>query len=180
MVFSDFELGGAIASSPVKISDNVVIIKGYCCGAASHLRVSRDISSAQRSRVPWRAPPASHVEVMVAIRSSTLALIVALAVGGAAQAEAVRPAAAPRLSLAPAKALDLTAPGLPVLYSRAPTPLPPGVARTSVEGKVAGDAQLGAGLLCGLKPNADESGAGRARGYDPDGKFVGAKLAFSF
>jgi hypothetical protein len=39
---------------------------------------------------------------------------------------------------------------------------------------------LGAGLLCGLKPNADDSGAGRARGYDPDGKFVGAKLAFSF
>jgi hypothetical protein len=108
-----------------------------------------------------------------------LALFAALALGGVAQAE-VRPAAAPKLSLAPAKALDLTAPGLPVLYSRAPTPLPPGVARTSVEGKVAGDAQFGAGLLCGLKPNADDSGAGRARGYDPDGKFVGAKLAFSF
>jgi hypothetical protein len=120
---------------------------------------------------------------MVAFRLSALALTAALALGGAAQAEAVRPAVAPRLSLAPAqsmaKPLDLTSPGLPVLYSRAPTPLPPGVARTSVEGK-AGDAQLGAGLLCGLKPNADESGAGRARGYDPDGKFVGAKLAFSF
>ena len=116
---------------------------------------------------------------MVALRPAALALI-AFAVAGVAHAEAPPPAVATRLSLAPAKPLDLTAPGLPVLYSRAPTPLPPGVARTSVEGKVAGDAMLGAGLLCGLKPNADDSGAGRARGYDPDGKFVGAKLAFSF
>jgi len=118
---------------------------------------------------------------MVALRRSALALAAALAsAGGAASAEVAAPAAAPRLALAPARPLDLAAPGLPVLYSRAPTPLPPGVAQTSVEGKVAGDARLGAGLLCGLKPNADDSGAGRARGYDPDGKFVGAKLAFSF
>ena len=114
------------------------------------------------------------------LHPAALALIAAFALAGAARAEVAAPAAAPRLSLAPAKPLNLTAPGLPVLYSRAPAPLPPGVARTSVEGKVAGDALLGAGLLCGLKPNADESGAGRARGYDPDGKFVGAKLAFSF
>lgn len=119
---------------------------------------------------------------MVALRRSALALAAALALapGGMASAEVAAPAAAPRLALAPARPLDLAAPGLPVLYSRAPAPLPPGVARTSVEGKVAGDALLGAGLLCGLKPNADDSGAGRARGYDPDGKFVGAKLAFSF
>jgi hypothetical protein len=114
------------------------------------------------------------------LRPALFALVAAVALAGTAQAEVAAPAAAPRLSLAPARPLDLTAPGLPVLYSRAPTPLPPGVARTSVEGKVAGDALLGAGLLCGLKPNADDSGAGRARGYDPDGKFVGAKLAFSF
>ncbi|MFZ0270001.1 hypothetical protein [Caulobacter sp.] len=114
---------------------------------------------------------------MPAVRLSALALTAALALGGVASAEAVRPS--PRLSLAPTKPLDLTAPGLPVLYSRAPTPLPPGVARTSVEGK-AGDAMLGAGLLCGLKPNADDSSAGRARGYDPDGKFVGAKVGFRF
>jgi hypothetical protein len=119
---------------------------------------------------------------MVALRLSALALIAAvLADPGAALAEtrAVKATPAPRLSLAPAKPLDLTAPGLPVLYSRAPTPLPPGVARTSVEGK-AGDALLGAGLLCGLKPNADDSSAGRARGYDPDGKFVGARVGFRF
>jgi hypothetical protein len=118
---------------------------------------------------------------MIDLRLAILVPALALSALGAngAWAETVRPVATPRLSPIPAKPLDLTAPGLPVLYSRAPTPLPPGVARTSVEGK-AGDAMLGAGLLCGLKPNADESGAGRARGYDPDGKFVGAKLAFSF
>lgn len=115
---------------------------------------------------------------MVDLRLRILILAAAGALSaGAAQAQAVSGKA---LSLTqPAKPLNLTAPGLPVLYSRAPTPLPPGVARTSVEGK-AGDAMLGAGLLCGLQPNADDSGAGRARGYDPDGKFVGAKLAFSF
>ncbi len=114
---------------------------------------------------------------MVALRLSALVLTAALAFGSAASAEAVR--TSPKLSLAPAKPLDLTAPGLPVLYSRAPTPLPAGVARTAVEGK-AGEAMLGAGLLCGIQPNADTSGAGRARGYDPDGKFVGGKLAFRF
>lgn len=106
-------------------------------------------------------------------------MIVAIAFGGAFAGAAQAETSPPKLSLAPTRPLDLKAPGLPVLYSRAPTPLPAGVARTSVEGK-AGDALLGAGLLCGLQPNADESGAGRARGYDPDGKFVGAKLGFRF
>ena len=116
---------------------------------------------------------------MVVLRLSALALAAVIALGGVASAEAVPPS--PKLALAPAKPLNLTAPGLPVLYSRAPAQLPRGVARTSVEGAVpGGDATFGAGLLCGLQPNADDSGAGRARGYDPDGKFVGAKLAFSF
>ena len=98
---------------------------------------------------------------------------------GAAQAQTVK---APMISLAkPAdKALDLAAPGLPVLYSRAPTPLPPGIARTSVERRVAGDGVLSSGVLCGIQPSADTSGASRARGFDPDGKFVGAKMAFRF
>jgi hypothetical protein len=114
---------------------------------------------------------------MMALRLFIPALTAAVALAGAVQAQA--PLAAPKLSLVAPRPLDLSAPGLPVLYSRAPTPLPPGVARTSVEGK-AGEAMLGAGLLCGLKPNADDSGAGRARGYDPDGKFVGAKVGFRF
>jgi hypothetical protein len=35
-------------------------------------------------------------------------------------------------------------------------------------------------VLCGIQPSADYSGIGTARGYDNDGRFVGAKLAFSF
>ncbi len=103
--------------------------------------------------------------------------------GGAALAQ---PAEAPMISLArpaahlAAKPLDLAAPGLPILYSRAPTPLPPGIARTSVERQVAGDGVLSSGLLCGIQPSADTSGAALARGFDPDGKFVGAKMAFKF
>ncbi len=98
--------------------------------------------------------------------------------GGAAHAQAAK---APMISLAqPARPLDLSAPGLPVLYSRAPAPLPPGIARTSVERRVAGDGVLSSGVLCGIQPSADTSGASRARGFDPDGKFVGAKMAFRF
>ena len=98
---------------------------------------------------------------------------VAVGFGGAVQAQAI--------SLTqPVRPLDLSAPGLPVLYSRAPPPLPPGVARTSIERRVAGDGVLSSGLLCGIQPSADTSGASRARGFDPDGKFVGAKMAFRF
>ncbi len=109
---------------------------------------------------------------------SALALTAAAVCGGAAHAQAAK---APAISLVqPARPLDLSAPGLPVLYSRAPTPLPPGIARTSVERKVAGDGVLSSGVLCGIQPSADTSGASRARGFDPDGKFVGAKMAFRF
>ncbi|MBC7669424.1 MAG: hypothetical protein H7236_13475 [Gemmatimonadaceae bacterium] len=79
------------------------------------------------------------------------------------------------------RSLDLASPraAFPLRYSRAAPPLPPGVARTSVEAGT--DSVTGsAGLLCGLQPSADTSGAAMARGYDPDGKFVGAKLALRF
>jgi len=110
--------------------------------------------------------------------SSRLLLITACVfAAGAAHAETKAPA----ISLAqPAKPLDLTAPGLPVLYSRAPAPLPPGIARTSVERRISDDGVLSSGVLCGIQPSADTSGASRARGFDPDGKFVGAKMAFKF
>lgn len=115
---------------------------------------------------------------------AALALCAATMVVGPVRAQtASKP---PAISLArPAsqgatKALDLAAPGLPVLYSRAPTPLRPGIARTSVERAISGDGVLSSGVLCGLQPNADTSGAARARGFDPDGKFVGAKMAFRF
>lgn len=59
-------------------------------------------------------------------------------------------------------------------------PLPPGVARTSVE--LRRDDGLGGafGFLCGLKPGAEKSGAAAVHGYDPTGRFVGARLSFAF
>ncbi|ADG12586.1 hypothetical protein [Caulobacter segnis] len=53
------------------------------------------------------------------------------------------------------------------------------MAKTSVERREGGVTGA-AGLLCGIQPSADDSGVGTARGYDKDGRFVGAKLAFSF
>lgn len=60
--------------------------------------------------------------------------------------------------------------------------LPPGVAQTSVSGRLGrrDDATSEAGLLCGLEPHPDRAGAAAAFGHDPDGKFVGAKLKLSF
>ena len=111
------------------------------------------------------------------------------AVAGAAHAETLglKPYAittkAPMMSLARDAAMQSSRPDLSVAvrYANAPAPLPRGIARTSVESRIAGDGPVAsAGVLCGLKPSADYSGMGTARGYDNDGRFVGAKLAFSF
>ena len=57
----------------------------------------------------------------------------------------------------------------------------PGVARTSVDRKLASDDVTGSlGFLCGLEPGAGDKGLAAARGYDPSGRFVGAKLKFAF
>lgn len=90
----------------------------------------------------------------------------------------------PRIATRPALSLarpDLIRPVAPVglRYGQAPAALPRGVAKTSVE-RSEGGVTGSAGVLCGLKPNADSSTIGTARGYDSDGRFVGAKLAFSF
>jgi hypothetical protein len=89
----------------------------------------------------------------------------------------------PAMSLARDAAMQISRPDLsvPVRYANAPVQLPRGIAKTSVESRIAGDGPMAsAGVLCGLKPSADYSGVGTARGYDNDGRFVGAKLAFTF
>jgi hypothetical protein len=99
-------------------------------------------------------------------------ILAGLAVAGAAHADALSDAVCPakvqevRLSLAPADA-DAYA------LKRA------GLARTAVERR-AEDATLSAGFLCGLKETADRSGVAQARGADPHGRFLGAKLSFAF
>jgi len=116
------------------------------------------------------------------IRTLSLATAASLAFAACAHAQTL-PAypklapesllASPRLTLS--KAVD----PVPLRYDGAPTPLPRGVAKTSVERREGGVTGA-AGLLCGIQPSADDSGIGAARGYDKDGRFVGAKLAFSF
>lgn len=53
-----------------------------------------------------------------------------------------------------------------------------GVVRTSVERSFSGAAVASLGFLCGLQPSYYSSGVAGAAGYDPNGRFIGAKLAF--
>ena len=110
------------------------------------------------------------------IRAFAFALPMILA-AAAGHAETLPTQTAKRLALSPAPP---TSPmSFAVAYSQAPIILPRGIAKTSVE-RSEGGVTGSAGVLCGLKPNADSSTIGTARGYDSDGRFVGAKLAFSF
>lgn len=57
-----------------------------------------------------------------------------------------------------------------------------GIARTSVDRRFAQDNDLtgSLGFLCGLQPGAERSGVAAARGHDPSGRFLGAKLSLAF
>jgi len=56
-----------------------------------------------------------------------------------------------------------------------------GIAKTSMERRFAeaDDVTGSLGFLCGLQPGQKPSGAAAARGYDPNGRFLGAKLSFA-
>ena len=56
-----------------------------------------------------------------------------------------------------------------------------GMVRTAIEHRFTRDGVTGSlGFLCGLPPNASDGGATAVRGYDPQGRFLGAKLSFAF
>ncbi len=55
----------------------------------------------------------------------------------------------------------------------------PGVARTSVDHRFGGLVGS-AGFLCGLQSGQEDSLAARSGGYDPHGRFLGAKLSLPF
>ena len=56
-----------------------------------------------------------------------------------------------------------------------------GIARTSVDHQFASrDVEGSLGFLCGLQSGQTAHGAAAIRGYDPQGRFVGAKLKLSF
>jgi hypothetical protein len=79
---------------------------------------------------------------------------------------------------AEARTLDLTRPHAASRYA---SPLPAGIARTSIDHRFEDDAAVGSvGYLCGRVPGQKMSGAAGAAGYDPMGKFLGAKLSFAF
>ena len=110
-----------------------------------------------------------------------LALTTALMIAGGARAETAIPAYPPV-----AKAPNLSSPlnlkpigPVELRYAQARPPLPRGVAQTAIEHREGG-VSGGIGVLCGIQPSADTSGVGAARGYDNEGRFVGAKLGFSF
>ena len=55
-----------------------------------------------------------------------------------------------------------------------------GIAKTSLDARFARPELSGAvGFLCGLQPRRDETIA-TAHGYDPQGRFLGAKLSLAF
>lgn len=116
-------------------------------------------------------------------RAAAIGLGLALGlVGGAAQAEALAPsqalAQAVRPDLARSPAVKLT---LDPKSAEAHAMKRAGIARTAVDRRLAGDDLMGyLGFLCGIQPGADRNGAAAARGVDPSGRFVGAKLSLAF
>jgi hypothetical protein len=126
------------------------------------------------------------------MKIAALALIASIAVASIAAGAAHAETAAEALMSAPLKptskgvALDLVTPAPAAAYAPryagAPEPRIPGVAKTSVDRRFDSEGVVGSlGFLCGLEPGAERhGGAAATRGYDPSGRFVGAKLRMAF
>jgi len=71
---------------------------------------------------------------------------------------------------------------LPVNFSGAAPAMTAGVAQTAVDHQFGkgGGVTGSAGFLCGRGAGPDNNGAATAYGYDPEGRFVGAKLSIAF
>jgi len=111
-----------------------------------------------------------------------LAVVASLAAGGAAQAQTQVTAAA-ALNQAVRPAADATAPKTVVggRYADPAVQRIPGVAKTAVDHRFSESDLTGSmGFMCGLNPGAQLYGAAGARGYDPNGRFVGARLSLAF
>ena len=120
---------------------------------------------------------------------SAFAMFLAAAAGGAcAQTTAqssvsLRPYAVDAAVSTPLESIDASASRSPINFTddEARALRAAGVVRTSVDHRFARDAVTGSfGFLCGLPPNASDGGATAVRGYDPQGRFLGAKLSFAF
>lgn len=116
-----------------------------------------------------------------------VALAVAVGSAGSAQAQDARAmfASLPAHATAQARApIDLTMPHTPRAesFAQANALRAAGVARTALDHRFARDDEVvgSLGFLCGLHENLDNSGGARAYGFDPNGRFLGAKLSFAF
>ena len=119
------------------------------------------------------------------MKALLLSLAIAAGAGGAnAQpADALAQAIIPRSAQAVAQRpeLDLTRPDAPSRYAREASTDNTSFARTAIDRRFGDDDAVGSfGYLCGLNPGQKMSGAAGAAGYDPMGKFLGAKLSFAF
>jgi hypothetical protein len=95
-------------------------------------------------------------------------LVCALALASAAEAQARPPS-------------DLTSVVFAPRYAEQRVDRIPGVAKTAVDHRFEKAATGSLGLLCGLQEGAEKAGgAAAARGVDPAGRFVGAKLRIAF
>ena len=107
-----------------------------------------------------------------------------------AGAAAAQTAPQPLISLAPDRAASPLKPidfsvsrtALGLSYDQAKALQAAGVVRTAVDHPFSRDGgPVGSvGFLCGLPPNAYDEGATSVRGYDPQGRFLGAKLSIPF
>ena len=118
------------------------------------------------------------------MKTALLVTILALAAGSAhAQTATDALLAAPLKATSKGVALDLAPKAaFPPRYDGAPEPRIAGVAKTAVDHRFDDPGVVGSlGFLCGLEAGAERQyGAAAARGYDPSGRFVGAKLRLAF
>ena len=118
-------------------------------------------------------------------RHRPFVLLTLAALAGAANAQGLSPTVGlDSVSLIGKPPVDLSSassPAFTVGYGPTETPLPEGVARTAIDHSFTSSGLTGAaGFLCGLHPGPDNNGAASALGYDPSGRFVGAKLSIAF
>ncbi|MDZ4369962.1 MAG: hypothetical protein U1C74_00880 [Phenylobacterium sp.] len=109
-----------------------------------------------------------------------LAALVGLSLAGTAAAQPVSPERALALAVR-----ERPAPDIRISYSpevaEALALRRAGLAKTSVDRRLGDDDMTGSlGFLCGIQPGADRGGAAAARGVDPHGRFLGAKLSLAF
>ncbi len=119
------------------------------------------------------------------MKARILSLVLILTASAANAETAANPAEALAQAIlaTPTAGPQPPSPGLsrPRAASRYASALPAGIARTSIDRRFGDDDAVGSfGYLCGLNPGQKMTGAAGAAGYDPMGKFLGAKLSFAF